>query len=49
MILLEQVADRLEGKPVQQLPHQVPHATYFYRAGGPQPPETETHGRAGGG
>jgi hypothetical protein len=31
---------------VQQLPHQVPHATYFYRAGGPQPPETET---AGGG
>jgi hypothetical protein len=41
MILLEQIADRLEGRPVPMPQHQVPHATYFYRAGGPKPPEVE--------
>ena len=40
-ILAEQIADRLEGKPVQKLHHQVPHATYFYQAGGPKPPQIE--------
>jgi hypothetical protein len=27
---MEQVADRLEGTPVQKLRHEVPHVTYFY-------------------
>jgi hypothetical protein len=41
MIVLEQIADRLEGKPVQKLRHDIPHATYFYEAGKPKPPEVE--------
>jgi hypothetical protein len=41
MIVLEQIADRLEGKPVQKLRHDIPHATYSYEAGKPKPPEVE--------
>jgi hypothetical protein len=33
------MADRLEGKPVQKLRHELPHTTIFYRAGEPKPPE----------
>jgi hypothetical protein len=40
-ILMEQIADRLEGKPVQALRHELPHKTIFYRADGPKPPEVE--------
>jgi hypothetical protein len=36
---MEQVADRLEGKPVQKLRHQLPHKTVFYRQGEPVPAE----------
>jgi hypothetical protein len=39
--LMEQIADRLEGKPAQKLQQPVPHATYFYKAGGPTPREVE--------
>jgi hypothetical protein len=38
----EQVADRLEGRPVPKLQQPVPHATYFYKAGGPTPCEVES-------
>jgi hypothetical protein len=38
----EQVADRLEGRPVPKLQQPVPHATYFYKAGGPTPREVES-------
>jgi hypothetical protein len=39
MIVAERMADRLEGKPVQKLRHELPHTTIFYRAGEPKPPE----------
>jgi hypothetical protein len=38
-ILIEQIADRLEGKAIQKLRHELPHTTIFYRAGDPKPPE----------
>jgi hypothetical protein len=37
MIVAERMADRLEGKPVQKLRHELPHTTIFYRAGDPKP------------
>jgi hypothetical protein len=46
MILVEPVADRLEGKPMQKLRHELPHTTYFYQADGPKPPEVEAAERA---
>jgi hypothetical protein len=39
MIVAERMADRLEGKPVQKLHHELPHTTIFYRAEEPKPPE----------
>jgi hypothetical protein len=36
---MEQIADRLEGKPIQKLRHELPHTTIFYRAGDPKTPE----------
>jgi hypothetical protein len=38
-LLLEQVGDRLEGRPVQKLRHELPHKTVFYRQGEPVPAE----------
>jgi hypothetical protein len=35
MILLEQMADRLEGKPVQKVKTDSAHMTVFYKAGDP--------------
>jgi hypothetical protein len=40
MIVLEQIADRLEGKAIQKLRHEVPHANYFYKAGGRSHPRS---------
>jgi hypothetical protein len=37
-IVAEHIADRLEGKAVQKPRHELPHTTYFYRAGDPVPP-----------
>ena len=38
-LLLEQVGDRLEGRPVQKLRHELPHKTVWYRQGEPVPAE----------
>jgi hypothetical protein len=35
---MEQIGDRLEGKAIQKLRHELPHTTIFYRAGDPKPP-----------
>jgi hypothetical protein len=39
MIVAERMAERLEGKPVQKLRHELPDKTVFYRQGEPVPAE----------